>query len=673
MYLSLFFSPLIGSLLSGFGGRIFGVFGSNFLSLCCVGWSAFLSLWVFYEVSIQKAICIFKLCHWIQIDLFNVSWGFYFDSLTACIILVITGISTLVHLYSIEYIGKDPHIPRFISYLSLFTFFMLVLVTADNFLQIFVGWEGVGLCSYLLINFWFTRIQANKAAIKAILVNRIGDVGLALGIFGIFNCTNSIDYSIVFSICSGIQNQEVFFGLKNFNMLNFIGLMLFIGAIGKSAQLGLHTWLPDAIEGPTPVSALIHAATIVTAGVFLLGRCSPLFEYAQITLYFISCIGAATAFFAATTGLVQNDIKRVIAYSTCSQLGYIVFACGLSQYNVGVFHLVNHAFFKALLFLGAGSVIHGLSDEQDIRKIGGLRRLIPFTYAIICIGSFALIGFPFLTGFYSKDAILEVAYSSYNQTGHFAYLLGSLGAFLTSFYSIRLIYLCFLSSPNGYRPSIVRAHESSICMTFPLGFLAIPSIFLGYLLKDIFIGFGTDFWENALFILPTHYVDAEFLPSKIKLFPVFLSMLGGLSAYVFYTNHNYKIYSKKSSFLGRKLYTFLNRKWFFDKVYNEFVNSSALHHAYYTTYKVTDRGFLEFIGPFGIKNTSGTVILDHLDTKSGGISSLLRSILGSFVLLYCLEHLSGVSYNNSELFVVYVFYWQWFILSVYGFKISQKY
>jgi NADH-ubiquinone oxidoreductase chain 5 len=666
MYLNLFLSSLIGSILAGFGGRFFGVKGTQIMSLSCVAWSAFLSLCAFYEVCLQKATCTLVLLPWIRIDLFNLNWGFYFDSLTACMLVVVTLISTLVHLYSIEYIGKDPHLPRFIAYLSLFTFFMLVLVTGENFLQIFVGWEGVGLCSYLLINFWFTRIQANKAAIKAIVVNRIGDFGLALGIFSLFTCTNSIDYSVAFSLIPGLENQQIFFGQSSWDLVNCIGLLLFVGAIGKSAQVGLHTWLPDAIEGPTPVSALIHAATIVTAGVFLLGRCSGLFEYAETALCFITWVGAITAFFAATTGLVQNDIKRVIAYSTCSQLGYIVFACGLSQYNLGVFHLVNHAFFKALLFLGAGSVIHGLSDEQDLRKIGGLRRLLPFTYAIILVGSLSLIGFPFLTGFYSKDAILESAYASYTGHGHLAYWLGAFGAFFTSFYSIRLIYLCFLGAPNGYRPVIVKAHESPIFISFPLAFLAVPSIFLGYVLKDMFIGIGTDFWGSAIFILPSHGLDAEFLPSSIKLLPVLLSGLGAFIAYLFYVYYSKSLYQRKSSSVGRALYTFLNRKWFFDKVYNEFLNSWILELSYSTTYEATDRSVLEYLGPFGMKNLLEVGSIDIAQASTGGLPILLKSIFFALIWILVLEFVSPYGIEDFPELIVLGLFAQTLGFSFYG-------
>jgi proton-translocating NADH-quinone oxidoreductase chain L len=358
-----------------------------------------LSFFAFYEVGFSGSPCYVKLLTWFNSEYLCADWGFQFDSLTVVMLIVVTFISSLVHLYSTEYMSHDPHLPRFMSYLSLFTFFMLILVTADNFVQLFVGWEGVGLCSFLLINFWFTRIQANKAAIKAMIVNRVGDFGLAFGIFAIYITFNSVEYSTVFALVPLFEGDVLNFLGIDFHLLTLIGVLLFIGAVGKSAQLGLHTWLPDAMEGPTPVSALIHAATMVTAGVFLLARCSPIFEYAPGALYIVTLVGAMTAFFAATTGLLQNDLKRVIAYSTCSQLGYMIFACGVSNYSVGAFHLANHAFFKALLFLGAGSVIHAVADEQDMRKMGGLKRLVPFTFAVMSIGSFALMGFPFFNRF----------------------------------------------------------------------------------------------------------------------------------------------------------------------------------------------------------------------------------------------------------------------------------
>jgi NADH-ubiquinone oxidoreductase chain 5 len=537
MYLNIVFLPLIGSFISGAFGHRLGGRGAGFITISCVLASLFISFFAFYEVGFFMAPCYIKLLTWFNIEYLQANWGFQFDSLTVIMLIVVTFISSLVHIYSTEYMSHDPHLPRFMSYLSLFTFFMLILVTADNFIQLFVGWEGVGFCSYLLINFWFTRIQANKAAIKAMVINRIGDFGLALGIFSVYYVFNSVEYSTVFALAPFFQTKVLSFLGFHISWLTLIGILLFIGAIGKSAQLGLHTWLPDAMEGPTPVSALIHAATMVTAGVFLLSRCSPLLEYAPNALFLVTLVGSMTAFFAATTGLLQNDLKRVIAYSTCSQLGYMVFACGVSNYSVGMFHLANHAFFKALLFLGAGSVIHAVADEQDMRRMGGLRHLVPFTFTVIVIGSLALMGFPFLTGFYSKDVILEVTFATYTNVGHFAYFLGVFAAFFTAFYSLRLLFLTFLSEPNGFRPIIVGAHDSPIKIALPLFILTFPSIFIGYLAKDLFIGLGTGFWNNALFIFPTNFnmIDAEFAPLSFKLLPLCLSFAGMFFALFFYT------------------------------------------------------------------------------------------------------------------------------------------
>jgi NADH-ubiquinone oxidoreductase chain 5 len=403
MYLLIVFLSIIGSSFAGLFGRHLGSWGASFITTSCLVVSFLLSLFAFYEVGLFGSPVYIKLTTWISSEVLHIDWGFMFDSLTVSMCVVVTFISSLVHLYSIEYMSHDPHLPRFMSYLSLFTFFMLILVTADNYVQMFVGWEGVGLASYLLINFWYTRIQANKAAIKAMVMNRIGDFCLLIGMMLIFINYKSVDYASVAVLTPVLKDNTVNFLNFNFHLLSLIGVFLFLGAVGKSAQLGLHTWLPDAMEGPTPVSALIHAATMVTAGVFLIARSSFIYEYINNILELITVFGALTSFFAATTGLVQNDMKRVIAYSTCSQLGYMVFACGLSNYSVGFFHLSNHAFFKALLFLSAGSVIHAVNDEQDMRKMGGLKNLVPFTYSMVVVGSLALIGFPFLTGFYSKD------------------------------------------------------------------------------------------------------------------------------------------------------------------------------------------------------------------------------------------------------------------------------
>ena len=602
MYLLIVALPLIGSCSAGLFGRYIGPLGSATITTSCLLLTFFCSFFAFYEVALLDCFVYIKLTTWIDSEVLNIDWGFMFDTLTVVMCCVVTFISTLVHLYSIEYMAADPHLSRFMSYLSLFTFFMLILVTADNFVQMFVGWEGVGLCSYLLINFWFTRIQANKAAIKAMIMNRIGDFGLVLGILIIFIKYKAVDYATVFALTPIISTTTVNFLNFDCDTLTLIGLFLLVGAIGKSAQLGLHTWLPDAMEGPTPVSALIHAATMVTAGVFLIARCSAIFEYAPYVLEIITILGACTAFFAATVGLVQNDLKRVIAYSTCSQLGYMVFACGLSNYSVGIFHLANHAFFKALLFLGAGSIIHAVADEQDMRKMGGLKNLIPFTYSMIVIGSLALIGFPFLTGFYSKDLILEVAFGKYTVPGHFSYYLGTIGAFCTAFYSTRLLYLTFIAKPAGYRTVICYAYDSGINICLALGILAIPSIFIGFYTKDMIVGLGTNFWGSAIYVAPSNMnmFDAEFIDHFYKLLPVKLSLLGTALAFTLYSLRSKLLFKFKVSFIGKKLYNFLNKKWFFDKVYNEQIGQFFFNFGYAVSYKIVDRGIFEIMGPHGI-------------------------------------------------------------------------
>jgi len=604
MYLLLIFLPLIGSFCAGLFGRKLGPFGASYVTVTCLLFAFTISLFAFYEVSLLNCCVYIKLVPWINSEMLNVDWGFLFDSLTVVMCCVVTFVSSIVHLYSTEYMAYDPHLPRFMSYLSLFTFFMLILVTADNFIQMFVGWEGVGLCSYLLINFWFTRIQANKAAIKAMILNRIGDFGLVLGILVIFVEYKAVDYATVFAITPIFTNKLFNFLSFDFDLISIICFFLFVGAVGKSAQLGLHTWLPDAMEGPTPVSALIHAATMVTAGVFLIARTSPLFEYTPTILSLVTIVGACTAFFAATVGLLQNDLKRVIAYSTCSQLGYMVFACGLSNYSVGVFHLVNHAFFKALLFLGAGSVIHAVSDEQDMRKMGGLKNLVPFTYSMMVIGSLALIGFPFLTGFYSKDVILEVAYGNYSLEGHFSYTLGSLGAFFTAFYSTRLVYLTFLSTPNGYKPIICSAYDSSYQISFSLLLLVVPSVLIGFYAKDMIIGFGTDFWGNAIFTSSGNMnrIDSEFITHIFKILPVILSLLGVISSFLLYLFGSKLLVQLKMSISGKKIYNFFNKKWFFDKIYNEYISQFFFIISYTITYKIIDRGIIEVLGPMGLSS-----------------------------------------------------------------------
>jgi proton-translocating NADH-quinone oxidoreductase chain L len=482
---------------------------------------------------------------------------------------------------------------------------MLTLITANNFLQLFVGWEGVGLCSYLLINFWFTRIQANKAAIKAMLVNRIGDFFLLLALFTTYFIFNSLDYDVVFGLAPLVLGSKILISNMEVPVLDVICLFLFLGAMGKSAQLGLHTWLPDAMEGPTPVSALIHAATMVTAGIFLIIRCSYLFEFSYLVLNVITFIGSATAFFAATTGLFQNDMKRVIAYSTCSQLGYMMFACGLSSYEVSFFHLSNHAFFKALLFLGAGSVLHALADEQDMRNMGGLKKTLPFSYSIMLIGSLALMGFPFLTGFYSKDTILEVAFAKYTYLGHFSYYLGAFAAFFTSFYSTRLLFLVFLSEPNGNKGIIIKAEEGYWQISFCLFVLALFSVTIGFFTRDFFIGVGSSSFGDSIFTLPQNHTltDIEFISLKYKILPLILSFFGAFLAYFLHSFELSFFYSIKNKSQFKSLYNFLNKKWYFDRIYNEVLNKNILYIGHHYTYKDIDRGFIEKIGPSGVVET----------------------------------------------------------------------
>jgi proton-translocating NADH-quinone oxidoreductase chain L len=602
LLLFIIFLPFLGSVASGFFGFYIGRKGSIFITTLTTFLSLIFSLIIFYDSITLEYEYLIYLATWINSGLFNCNWSFLFDTLTMVMLIVVTSISTLVHLYSSQYMVSDPHLSRFMSYLSLFTFFMIILVTGDNFIQMFVGWEGVGFCSFLLINFWFTRLQANKAAIKAMLVNRISDLILILGILTIFYNIRSIEYFSSFASISIVENFNFLFFNLNLNIIDVTCILIFIGAMGKSAQIFLHLWLPDAMEGPTPVSALIHAATMVTAGVYLTARCSPIFEYSIFSLKIITIVGASTAFFASTIGLVQNDFKKIIAYSTCSQLGYMFFVCGLSNYPVAIFHLSNHAYFKALLFLCSGAVIHAMSDEQDIRKMGGLRRILPFTYIMFLIGSLALTGFPFLTGFYSKDLILEIAFASFSETGHFAYWLGTVGAFFTAFYSTRLLFFAFLSETNAYKNVIKNAHDVPLEMGLPLGILAFGSIFIGYLSKDMFVGLGSNFWNNSIYINPINnqMIDAEFLPTFIKLLPVIFSFSGLFSAFYLYFFKFKFIYKLKTSNIGLYFYNFLNRKWYFDKIYYEFLNQSALKIGYNYSYKMIDKGLIEMFGPYGL-------------------------------------------------------------------------
>ena len=667
MYIPLVFLSLIGFLTAGLFGRYIGPKGSAFITTTCLIITFMLSLFAFYEVGLMESNTYIRLGTWLSSETLLINWGFMFDSLTVIMCIVVTFVSSLVHLYSIEYMSHDPHLPRFMSYLSLFTFFMLILITADNFIQMFLGWEGVGLCSYLLINFWFTRVQANKAAIKAMILNRIGDFCLIMGILVIFTNYKAVDYSTVALLTPLIKNQDINFLNMNLNILSVICFFLFFGAMGKSAQLGLHTWLPDAMEGPTPVSALIHAATMVTAGVFLIARTSYIYEYSSEALEFVTVIGAMTAFFASSVGLLQNDLKRVIAYSTCSQLGYMVFACGLSDYSAGIFHLANHAFFKALLFLAAGAVIHAVNDEQDMRKMGGLKNLIPFTYSIVTIGSLALIGFPFLAGFYSKDLVLELAYGKFTTYSHFSYILGTLGAFLTAFYSTRLLCLTFLVRPNGYRTVIGFAHETFSNMFLALCFLAIPSVFIGFLTKDLVVGVGSDFFGASIYNNPhtLHLFDAEFSEYKYKILPVNLSLLGSLSAFLLYNFQANFLYKIKISSFGRKLYSFLNKKWFFDKIYNEIVGQFFFKFGYAVSYKLIDRAPFEILGPTGLATTFSKISVSLNKLQTGSLYHYTFIILNAVVLFLFIRQLHVLFLYSLDLRI--------FIILIFAFFFATKF
>ena len=654
LLLTLIFLPFLGSVAAGLFGFYIGRKGSVFITTLTTFLSCVFSLIIIYNSITNEYEYFIYISKWISSGLFNCNWCFLFDSLTMIMLIVITSISTLVHLYSSQYMANDPHLSRFMSYLSLFTFFMIILITGDNFMQMFVGWEGVGFCSYLLINFWFTRLQANKAAIKAMLINRISDLILLLGVLTIFYNIRTIEYFSTFAAISIVKDFYFIFCNYILSIIDVACILIFIGAMGKSAQIFLHLWLPDAMEGPTPVSALIHAATMVTAGVYLIARCSPMFEYSMFSLKVITVIGASTAFFASTVGLVQNDFKKIVAYSTCSQLGYMFFACGLSNYPLAIFHLSNHAYFKALLFLCSGAVIHAMGDEQDIRKMGGLRRILPFTYIMFLIGSLSLMGFPFLTGFYSKDLILEVAFASFSETGHFAYWLGTIGAFFTAFYSTRLLFFAFLSETNAYKNIIKNAHDVPLEMGIPLGLLAFGSIFIGYISKDMFVGLGSNFWNNSIYINPFHnqMIDAEFLPTFFKILPVILSFWGLFGAFYLYFFKFKFLYNLKISKYGLYFYNFLNRKWYFDKIYYEFINQYILQIGYNFTYKMVDKGLIEICGPYGLTTIFSFLSQKIILLQTGYIYHYSLLILIATIFLINLIFFSIIySFNSITIFL----------------------
>ena len=633
MEYSILFLPLIASIISGFFGKFIGDKGSEIITSLFVSISAILSFVVFYKVINDGYSNNLIIATWINSGSLNANWSINVDALSSVMLVVVTLVSSLVHIYSIGYMSHDPHKQRFMAYLSLFTFAMLTLVTSDNFIQLFFGWEGVGLCSYFLIGFWYKKESANAAAIKAFVVNRVGDFGFALGIFLIFYIFDTVNYDEVFQkIPLFLDNRLVFLGI-NFKSVDLICLLLFLGAMGKSAQFLLHTWLPDAMEGPTPVSALIHAATMVTAGVFLVVRCSPIYEYSELALSIITIVGILTAFFAATVALVQSDIKKIIAYSTCSQLGYMFFAAGIGAYNVAMFHLFTHAFFKALLFLGSGSVIHSFKDEQNINQMGGVWKKLPYTYSLMIIGTLALTGFPFLSGFYSKEAIIEFAFLRGNTLGMFAAYSGIFVALLTSIYSWRLIFKTFHGNYNNSKVSFESMHESPLVMLLPLLVLAIGSIFAGILFKGLFIGheMSYDFWGSSIMFLEpfsTKHPPTWFL----FLTPALVIISIPISFYLFIIN---KRVVEELVRMNRPLYLFLKNKWYFDELYDYiFVRSSKRIGKF--LWKKIDESIIDRFGPDGISQLIKNFSIRAVKFQSGFIYQYAFVILIGFSILLTL-------------------------------------
>ncbi|NMJ42427.1 NADH-quinone oxidoreductase subunit L [Roseomonas sp. JC162] len=565
MFVGAVFFPLLGASIAGFFGRWIGDRAAQLATVICMVLAAACGLTAFWQVALGHSSQTIEILTFVDVGGLEVSWALRYDTLSAVMVGMVTLISTLIHIYSVGYMSHDPSRPRFFAYLSLFTFMMLMLVTADNLVQLFFGWEGVGLASYLLIGFWYEKESACAAAMKAFIVNRVGDLFFMLGLALTFWTFGSVEFSTIF----GSIDQHMDATFAGFRAYEVIGVLLFLGACGKSAQLGLHTWLPDAMEGPTPVSALIHAATMVTAGVFLVARMSPVFEYAPTALAVVTVVGASTALFAATIGCVQNDIKRIIAYSTCSQLGYMFFAAGVGAYQGAIFHLFTHAFFKALLFLGAGSVIHAMSDEQDIRKMGGIWKKIPVTYAVMWIGSLALAGVPYFAGYYSKDFVLEAAFAAHSGVGTYAFWCGIAAAFLTAFYSWRLIILTFHGTPRADHHTMEHVHESPAVMLVPLLVLAAGAVLTGAVFAPDFIGHHwEEFWRGAIVNAPhneiMHHVHE--VPEWVPLLPTVVGLSGIALAYILYMLAP-SIPGKLASTFGG-VYRFLLNKWYFDELYD---------------------------------------------------------------------------------------------------------
>jgi NADH-ubiquinone oxidoreductase chain 5 len=650
MYISIIILPLLGSIVSGFMGRKIGVTGAQFITCSCLLLSSLLMTIAFYEVGICGSPVHINLGSWVDSEIMSISWELYFDQLTVSLGLAVLYCSSLIHIYTIDYLSSDPHNQRFFSYLSAFTSGMLLLITGGNFFVMFVGWEAIGVVSYLLINFYFTRIQANKAAILAFTMNRTGDMLMSIGFFAIFAIFGSLNYATIFSLTPYMNETAI----------SLISFFLLGGALAKSANIPLHSWLPGSMEAPTPVSALLHAATLVTAGIYLLLRCSPILEFSPTILLLITIIGSTTAFIAATCGLLQNDLKRIIAFSTISQLGYMMMAIGLSQYNVALMHTVNHAFFKALLFLGAGAVIHSFADQQDVRRMGGLIKFLPLTYSVMLVGSFSLLATPYLTGFYSKDLILELAYGQYSFTGMYAFILGSITAGITAFYSFRLISLVFLTTPNGQKQSYLYSHESNLAVILPLLILALFSIFFGYIFSDLFVGVGSDFFGNSLFIHPNNIsiIEAEFsINPIIKLLPAILSFTGAASAIFVYNKSPEILINLTETSLGQKLYSFLNGKYYFDVIYNHFIVSAGLQTGYLIS-KEIDRGAIELLGPYGLANFFSNTGINIAKLDTGIITTYsLYITIGLLTLLFLIFApvlIDTTMFSEIRLIIIYL-------------------
>lgn len=594
------FLPLLGSLVVGFFGKKLNLMLSHIFSCTMIIIPFFLSLYFLNLTLSENYNLVVPLFEWLKSGDLITEWSLRLDLLTSVMLVVVTSVSSLVHIYSIGYMSHDPHQTRFFAYLSFFTFAMLILVTSNNFLQLFFGWEGVGLASYLLIGFWYKKDSANSAAMKAFVVNRVGDFGFLIGLAILFYYAGSLNFDVIFSLNEQLSLSTFSIFSKEFNVLNTACFFLFMGAMGKSAQLFLHTWLPDAMEGPTPVSALIHAATMVTAGIFLVARCSPLFEMSPSILSFITIIGASTAFFAATVALVQNDIKRIVAYSTCSQLGYMFVALGSGAYQIAIFHLFTHAFFKALLFLGSGSVIHAVSDEQDIRKMGGLYKLIPFTWVVMLIGTLGLTGAPLMSGYYSKDGIIEAAFVSQTEGNLYAFYLLVLSALLTSFYSWRLIFLTFNGKSNISTEIFSKIHESPKVMLFPLFILSIFTIFSGVYFVDYFMYHDYQYlWQSSIYLSENNHVieSIHYVPKWVKYSPLVMMVIGLITAVIFYL-----LYPKVPKFLSSQfnpLYKFLLNKWYFDEIY-EFIFVRNISRIGNFLSNFGDKRIIDGLGPDGI-------------------------------------------------------------------------